>query len=105
LLFFSILDLLIFYFLFEIRLIPTFFLIVYWGRNPERLSAAYYLIIYILMISFPLLLYLFKIYMFRMTLKFDLLKLFIVYYNFGVWEFFIIFTSFFIKISIYIIHI
>jgi len=103
--FFSIIDLLIFYFLFEIRLIPTFFLIVYWGRNPERLSAAYYLIIYILMVSFPLLLYLFKIYMFRMTLKFDLLKLLIVYYSFGVWEFFIIFTSFFIKMPIYIIHI
>jgi len=103
--FFSIMDLLIFYFLFEVRLIPTFFLIIYWGRNPERLRAAYYLIIYILLVSFPLVLYIFKIYIFRITLKFDLIKLIIVYYYFGVWEFFIVFTSFFIKIPIYIMHI
>jgi len=103
--FFSIIDLLVFYFLFEIRLVPTFFLIIYWGRNPERLRAAYYLIIYILLVSFPLLLYIFKIYIFRMTLKFDLIKIIMIYYFFGVWEFFIIFTSFFIKIPIYIIHI
>jgi len=103
--FFSIIDLLVFYFLFEVRLIPTFFLIIYWGRNPERLRAAYYLIIYILLVSFPLVLYIFKIYMFRITLKFDLIKLIIIYYYFGVWEFFIVFTSFFIKIPIYIMHI
>jgi len=104
-LFFSVIDLLMFYFLFEVRLIPTFFLIVYWGINPERLRASYYLIIYILLVSFPLLLYIFKIYIFRITLKFDLIKIIIVNYDFGVWEFFIIFTSFFIKIPIYIIHI
>jgi len=104
-LFFSVIDLLMFYFLFEVRLIPTFFLIVYWGINPERLRASYYLIIYILLVSFPLLLYIFKIYIYRMTLKFDLIKVIIVNYDFGVWEFFIIFTSFFIKIPIYIIHI
>jgi len=103
--FFSMMDILIFYFIFEIRLIPTFFLVIYWGINPERLSAAYYLIIYILMVSFPLLLYIFKIYMFRITLKFDVIKIIIVYYNFGIWEFFIIFTSFFIKIPIYLMHV
>jgi len=103
--FFSMIDLLIFYFLFEVSLIPTFFLIIYWGSNPERLSAAYYLIMYILIVSFPLLVYIFKIYIFRMSLKFDIIKVVIVYYNFGVWEFLIIFTSFFIKIPIYLIHI
>jgi len=102
--FFSLTDLLIFYFLFEVRLIPTFFLIIYWGRNPERLSAAYYLIMYILLVSFPLLLYIFKIYIFGITLKFSLIKM-VVCYDFGVWRFFIIFTSFFIKIPIYIMHI
>jgi len=103
--FFSVMDLLIFYFLFEVRLIPTFFLIIYWGRNPERLRAAYYLMMYILLVSFPLLLYIFKIYVFGITLKFSLIKLVIFYYSFGLWEFLIIFTSFFIKIPIYIIHI
>jgi len=103
--FFSIMDFLIFYLLFEISLIPTFFLIVYWGSNPERLRAAYYLILYMLLVSFPLLLYIFKIYVFRITLKFDLIKVVIAYYSFGVWEFFIIFTSFFIKIPIYVMHV
>jgi len=103
--FFSVIDLLIFYFLFEVRLIPTFFLIIYWGSNPERLRAAYYLIIYILLVSFPLLLYIFNIYIFGITLKFDLIKIIIHYYEFRIWEFFIIFMSFFIKIPMYIIHI
>jgi len=105
LIFFSVIDLLIFYFLFEIRLIPTFFLIIYWGSNPERLRAAYYLIIYMLLVSFPLLLYILNMYIFRITFKFDLIKIIIVYYNFRIWEFLIIFISFFIKIPIYIIHV
>jgi len=103
--FFSVMDLLVFYFLFEVRLIPTFFLIIYWGRNPERLRAAYYLVVYILLVSFPLLVYIFKIYMFGITLKFSLIKLVIFYYSFGLWEFLIIFISFFIKMPIYIMHI
>jgi len=103
--FFSSIDLLVFYLLFEVSLIPTFFLIIYWGSNPERLRAAYYLILYILLVSFPLLLYIFKIYFFSLTLKFRLIKIIIIYYDFRIWEFFIIFTSFFIKIPIYLIHI
>jgi len=82
-----------------------FFKIIYWGRNLEQLRAAYYLIIYILIVSFPLLLYIFKIYMFGITLKFDIIKIIIVYYYFRVWKFFIIFTSFFIKILIYLMHV
>ena len=58
-LFFISIGLMLFYLIFEVRIIPTFLLIVYWGANPERLRAAYYLIIYILMISFPLLVLLF----------------------------------------------
>ena len=55
--FFIFIGLILFYLIFEIRLFPTFFKIVYWGRNPERLSAGYYIIMYILLISFPLLVY------------------------------------------------
>jgi len=61
--FFIYIDLIWFDLIFEIRLIPTFFLIIYWGGNLERLNAGYYIIMYILLISFPLLVYIFNIYM------------------------------------------
>lgn len=53
-LFFSIKNIILFYFFFELRLIPTFILIIYWGYNPERLRSAYYILIYTLLISLPL---------------------------------------------------
>lgn len=72
--FFLSIDIILFYIYFEIRLIPTFIIIVYWGSNFERVRASYYLLIYMLLISFPLLIYIFNIYEFRIRLKFSLLK-------------------------------
>jgi len=53
---FSSLNLFIFYLFFERRLIPTFFLILGWGYQPERLQAGVYLLFYTLFASLPLLL-------------------------------------------------
>lgn len=53
---FSSINLFIFYLFFERSLIPTFFLILGWGYQPERLQAGYYLIFYTLFASLPLLL-------------------------------------------------
>lgn len=103
--FFISMDLILFYLIFEIRLIPTFFLIIYWGVNLERLNAAYYLLLYILVISFPLLLYIFKMYLYGLTLKFSLILLVIEIYEFTFWRYLIIYMAFFIKIPIYIVHI
>lgn len=103
--FFLSMDLIIFYLIFEIRLIPTFFLIIYWGVNLERLNAAYYLLLYMLLISFPLLLYIFKIYLYGLTLKFSLILLVIESYEFNFWGYIIIYIAFFIKIPIYVVHI
>lgn len=103
--FFISIDLILFYLIFEISLIPTFFLIIYWGVNLERLNAAYYLLLYILLISFPLLLYIFKIYLYGLTLKFRLILLVMEIYNFNFWGYLIIYIAFFIKIPIYIVHI
>lgn len=103
--FFISIDLIIFYLIFEIRLIPTFFLIIYWGLNLERLNAAYYLLLYILLISFPLLLYIFKIYLYGLTLKFRIILLVIEGYDFNFWGYLIIYTAFFIKMPIYIVHV
>ena len=56
---FSSMDLFIFYIFFEIRLIPTFILIVGWGYQPERLQAGIYLLFYTLFASLPIILRIF----------------------------------------------
>lgn len=53
---FSIKSPLTFYFTFEFTLIPTLFLILKWGYQPERLQAGTYFIIYTITASLPLLL-------------------------------------------------
>lgn len=103
--FFTSIDLILFYLTFEISLIPTFFLIIYWGKNPERLRASFYIMIYILLISFPLLVYIFDIYLYRLTTKFLILTKTIINYELRLWKFLIIYTAFLIKIPIYIFHI
>ncbi|KRY46720.1 NADH-ubiquinone oxidoreductase chain 4 [Trichinella britovi] len=45
----------VFYVLFEVSIIPIYFIVLGWGNQPERLMAANYLVIYTLMFSFPLL--------------------------------------------------
>nr|ATN41123.1 NADH dehydrogenase subunit 4 [Endopterygota sp. 25 LC-2017] len=53
---FSTTNLFMFYLFFESSLIPTFFLILGWGYQPERLQASFYLLFYTLLASLPLLL-------------------------------------------------
>nr|YP_010222519.1 NADH dehydrogenase subunit 4 [Calacta lugubris]UCC45930.1 NADH dehydrogenase subunit 4 [Calacta lugubris] len=52
---FSLDNLLLFYVFFEMSLIPTLFLLLGWGYQPERLVAGYYLLFYTLFASLPLL--------------------------------------------------
>jgi NADH-ubiquinone oxidoreductase chain 4 len=52
---FSRISLLSFYIFFESRLIPTLFLILGWGYQPERIQAGVYLLFYTLLASLPLL--------------------------------------------------
>ena len=47
-------GLLSFYIFFESRLIPTLFLILGWGYQPERVQAGIYLLFYTLLASLPL---------------------------------------------------
>nr|AWN56333.1 NADH dehydrogenase subunit 4 [Pheidole flavens] len=104
-LFFLSMDLILFYLMFEVSLIPTFFLIIYWGMNPERVGAAYYLLLYMLMISFPLLLYIFKVYLYSLTLKFSMMMMVMSMYDFNFWSYMIIYGAFFIKMPMYIVHV
>nr|UXW90894.1 NADH dehydrogenase subunit 4 [Succineidae gen. n. sp. z RM-2021] len=52
---FKVSNLLHFYILFEMSLIPTLYLIVSWGYQPERLQAGNYMMIYTVFASLPLL--------------------------------------------------
>nr|AMW67977.1 NADH dehydrogenase subunit 4 [Balmes birmanus] len=60
---FSSLNLFYFYLFFEGSLIPTLFLIIGWGYQPERLQAGIYLLFYTLFASLPMLVGIFYIYM------------------------------------------
>src|SRR5882757_5360787 len=49
-------NFILFYFRFEASLIPTLYIIIGWGYQPERLQAGVYFLIYTLLASLPLLL-------------------------------------------------
>jgi len=53
---FSARALFFFYVLFEMALLPTLFLVLTWGYQPERIQAARYLLLYTVGASLPLLL-------------------------------------------------
>nr|UYR45756.1 NADH dehydrogenase subunit 4 [Merostenus sp.] len=52
----------IFYLFFEISLIPTFYLIMGWGYQPERLIAGMFMLMYTMFASLPLLLIMYYLY-------------------------------------------
>nr|YP_009532944.1 NADH dehydrogenase subunit 4 [Euclimacia badia]AYG51279.1 NADH dehydrogenase subunit 4 [Euclimacia badia] len=59
---FCSLNLFYFYLFFEASLIPTLFLIIGWGYQPERLQAGIYLLFYTLLASLPMLVSIFYLY-------------------------------------------
>nr|YP_009735148.1 NADH dehydrogenase subunit 4 [Acropyga myops]QBG38637.1 NADH dehydrogenase subunit 4 [Acropyga myops] len=103
--FFCSLNLLLFYLMFELSLIPMFIMIIYWGMNFERLVASYYLLMYTMLISLPLLIYLFKLFKFNGSFDFNMMMIIKISMNLGMWDYLILFLAFFIKLPIYIFHI
>nr|YP_010258358.1 NADH dehydrogenase subunit 4 [Neocentrocnemis stali]AGO28034.1 NADH dehydrogenase subunit 4 [Neocentrocnemis stali] len=71
---FSVSSLFLFYLFFESSLIPTLFLIYGWGYQPERLSAGMYLLFYTLFASLPMLISIFYISSYSMTLFYFLIE-------------------------------
>lgn len=100
---FSLRNLLIFYLFFELSLIPTFILIIYWGYNFERLRASFYLLIYTMFISLPLLVYIIKLYRITLTFEIELLKI-NNYVDLRLVDYIILFIAFLIKIPIFLFH-
>nr|YP_009487844.1 NADH dehydrogenase subunit 4 [Anopheles nimbus]AWB98935.1 NADH dehydrogenase subunit 4 [Anopheles nimbus] len=70
---FSSMSMFMFYLFFESSLIPTLFLILGWGYQPERLQAGIYLLFYTLLASLPLLVGIFYLLNIGNTMMFVLL--------------------------------
>nr|YP_010968442.1 NADH dehydrogenase subunit 4 [Monoserius pennarius]WNO18781.1 NADH dehydrogenase subunit 4 [Monoserius pennarius] len=60
--FFSILEIMLFYILFEVLLIPIFLIIGVWGSREEKITASFYFFFYTLTGSFLMLISIFKLY-------------------------------------------
>lgn len=89
-----------YYLFFEGSLIPTLFLILGWGYQPERLQAGIYLLFYTLLASLPIMVGIFYIYSDDGTLRFSLLGGF--FYNNLLYLGIII--AFLVRIPIFILH-
>nr|YP_010580020.1 NADH dehydrogenase subunit 4 [Chironomus anthracinus]UZS77059.1 NADH dehydrogenase subunit 4 [Chironomus anthracinus] len=98
---FSCMNLFLFYVFFESSLIPTLFLILGWGYQPERLQAGLYLLFYTLFASLPLLMALFYIMNNFYSLNFLFLKEFNIE-NFLLY-FFLVF-AFLVKMPMFLVH-
>lgn len=91
----------IFYLFFERSLIPTLFLILGWGYQPERLQAGIYLLFYTLLVSLPILIGIFYLYKFTGSINFYLLNNYL--FNFEILYFSLI-VAFLVKIPIFLVH-
>lgn len=98
---FSCINLFLFYVFFERSLIPTLFLILGWGYQPERLQAGLYLLFYTLFASLPLLIALFYIINNFYSLNFLFIKEFRVE-NFLLYLFLVF--AFLVKMPIFMVH-
>nr|AOY40028.1 NADH dehydrogenase subunit 4 [Scolytinae sp. BMNH 1040327] len=96
---FSSLNLFVFYLFFEISLVPTLFLIVGWGNQPERLLAGMYLFFYTLLASLPMLVGLFYLKNFLSTLEF-----YFLFDSGSIFLYFCINLVFFVKIPMFSVH-
>ena len=97
---FSRLGVFSFYLFFEGRLIPTLFLILGWGYQPERLQAGVYLLFYTLLASLPLLISIIYLYEFY-NLRFSLLN---IYYSINGFIYLSIILAFLVKMPMFIVH-
>ena len=99
---FTSVNLFLFYLYFESSLIPTLFLIMGWGYQPERVQAGLYLLFYTLLASLPLLVGIFYILVFSCTLFVPLVMM-------GAFSevrllYLVMIFAFLVKIPIFLVH-
>nr|YP_010594875.1 NADH dehydrogenase subunit 4 [Anastatus dexingensis]WAJ57473.1 NADH dehydrogenase subunit 4 [Anastatus dexingensis] len=96
----------LFYLFFEMSLIPTFFLIMGWGKQPERLMASMYMYLYTLFFSLPLLVLIYMIFDENLSLNYLFLlnkNLIVNNLNNKVMYFFLMF-AFLVKLPMFMFH-
>nr|QNV11677.1 NADH dehydrogenase subunit 4 [Chrysotus gramineus] len=98
---FSTMNLFLFYLFFEGSLIPTMFLVLGWGYQPERLQAGMYLLFYTLLASLPMMIGIFYIYNDINNLNFYFLMNKI--YNYDMLYLVMIF-AFLVKMPMFLVH-
>nr|YP_010397611.1 NADH dehydrogenase subunit 4 [Pagastia lanceolata]UQJ73702.1 NADH dehydrogenase subunit 4 [Pagastia lanceolata] len=98
---FSTSNLFLFYLFFESSLIPTLFLILGWGYQPERLQAGMYLLFYTLLASLPLLVAIFYMFNFSNSMNMFLLMNYSIY--FSLFYLAMIF-AFLVKMPMFLVH-
>nr|ARH53813.1 NADH dehydrogenase subunit 4 [Dinoderus minutus] len=97
---FSSLNFFVFYLFFEISLVPTLFLILGWGYQPERIQAGVYLLFYTMLASLPMMVSLFYLYVNLYTLSFSLFM-----FDFSsVIIMFLMMSVFLVKIPMFLVH-
>lgn len=94
-------SLFMFYLFFESSLIPTLFLILGWGYQPERLQAGVYLLFYTLLASLPLLVGIFYLYGTSYSMFFPLLAEGPISYTV---LYLCLIIAFLVKIPIFLVH-
>lgn len=100
---FSQINIIIFYFSFEASLLPTLILILGWGYQPERLQARFYLIIYTVIASLPLLISILLIFKLNFRVSFINSYWTIITPLPQLWWFFTLF-AFLVKLPLYTVH-
>lgn len=102
---FSVLDIIIFYILFEAILIPMFLIIGVWGSRDEKVKAAFYFFFYTLIGSLLMLISIFKLYSLTGTTNYLELILIEIPTNIQWWLFLGFFASLSVKIPMIPVHI
>nr|YP_010239094.1 NADH dehydrogenase subunit 4 [Senotainia albifrons]QTF74341.1 NADH dehydrogenase subunit 4 [Senotainia albifrons] len=98
---FSSMNLFMFYLFFEGSLIPTLFLILGWGYQPERLQAGVYLLFYTLLVSLPMLVGIFYLYKIIGSMNFYLLSNYL--FNLEI-LYFSLLLAFLVKMPMFLVH-
>nr|ALO76895.1 NADH deshydrogenase subunit 4 [Propalticus sp. PRO01] len=100
---FCSLNLFIFYFFFEVSLLPTLFLIIGWGYQPERIEAGMYLLFYTLFVSLPMMISIFYLYKTFNSLDFTLFFLMNYSVN-NVFIYLFMIMIFMVKFPMFFVH-
>lgn len=91
---------LFFYIFFEISLIPTLYIILGWGYQPERILAGLYLMFYTIIASLPLLLVILFI---NYNFKIIIILNYSIIFNYELMYYSLI-LAFLVKMPIFIVH-